>query len=356
MPTPSLPDEVYQQAVDTLARHGGNKTRAAKSLGIAVNTFRSRLEVAQKRQIKPSNALPDVEYPDIPGTNMETDELISHLKNRFDKRRKAEAARQWMPFKVNIKGPFGLAYFGDPHMDDNGCNIPLLERDLALVRDTEAMWGVGMGDYTNNWAGRLSQKIHPYQEVTRPHAWQLAEWFFDYKKPDGSSIWWLLIKGNHDQWSNSFGTGDPLDWMERGRAPLEEWQAKFRIVCPNGREVRVWAAHDFPGSSMYNPLHGPMRKARFSGAIAGLFVCGDKHHWALFETEHHETGVHIWCARARGYKFIDDYAERLGHEPQQYGATIATVINPDAEGPTAMRCFPDLAEACDFLNFLRRRK
>ena len=353
MPTPPLSDDMCQEAVDALETNDGVVQKAADFIEIPRATFQSRLRIAKKRGFTPSEKTP-FEFPDLPDTKMDTGELITKLKKRFDTRQKADKARQWMPFKVNIKGPFGLAFIGDPHMDDNGCNWPLLERDITLVRDTEALWSVGMGDYTNNWAGRLSQAIHPYQEATRDQAWQLAEWFFGQKKKDGSSIHWLLIKGNHDLWSGSQGTGDPLDWMERGGAPLEDWEAKFRVMCPNGREVKVWASHDFPGSSIYNPLHGPMKKARFSGAIAGLFVCGDKHHWACFETEHHETGEHIWCARARGYKYIDDYATRLGHESQQYGATITAIIDPEAEGPTAMRCFPELEEAVEFLKFKRK--
>lgn len=353
MPTPRLTKELAQEALNALEEYGQATQKAAESIGIAKSTLQSRIQRAKTYGLVPESK-DTVIYPDIPDDKIETGELIEKLKARFAQRQETEKARNWMKFKMNIEGPFGLAFVGDPHMDDNGCNWPLLERDMKLLQTTPALYGVGLGDYTNNWSGYLSQRLHPYQETTRDQAWQLAEWMFGLKKDNDESIWFLLIKGNHDLWSGTHGTGDPLDWMERGKAPLEDWQAKFQVECMNGKHVKIWAAHDFKGSSIYNPLHGPMRKAKFSGAIAGMFVCGDKHNWACFETEHEDTLEHIWCARARGYKYIDDYATKLGYESQQYGATITAIIDPEAKGITALRCFPELEEAVEFLTWKRK--
>lgn len=49
MPTPPLSDEVLQEAVDALARHGGNKTHAANALNMSRETYRSRLNAAARR-------------------------------------------------------------------------------------------------------------------------------------------------------------------------------------------------------------------------------------------------------------------------------------------------------------------
>lgn len=340
----TLPRAVLQEALDTVRECGGNVAEAARRLGVARPTLQHRLEQAQRRNV----TAPEFEPPDLPSEELSDEELIERMTEGFERRQKAAQARQWMRFKIKVKGPFGLVFMGDPHLDDNGCNWPLLRRDVELLRETDALFGVGMGDYTNNWSGRLAQKIYPYQEATRPQAWQLARWLFR------TVPWFLLIKGNHDLWSGAHGTGDPLDWMERGAAPLEDWQARFAVQCPNGREFRVWAAHDFPGSSIYNPLHSNMRAAKFTG-LADLYVSGDKHNWALFQTEDADRGVTYWTARARGYKFLDSYAERLGHASQQNGASIAAIFDPETEGPAALQCFADVAEAVKYLKWKRSR-
>ena len=44
MPTPKLSDELLQEAVDTLAAHNGNKSAAARALGLHRCTFISRIK------------------------------------------------------------------------------------------------------------------------------------------------------------------------------------------------------------------------------------------------------------------------------------------------------------------------
>lgn len=295
----------------------------------------------------------EFEAPELPTDKMDVEDIIQHKISRFEVRRRAQLARDWMPFKMRIDGPFLLAYIGDPHMDDNGCNWPKLSHDVALIRDTEAAYGVTLGDYTNNWAGRLAIKKYPEQETTKTQAMQLAEWFFGQKKLNGQSMHWLLIKGNHDLWTEGQSMSDPLDWMEKGAAVLSDWEVKFRIVCTNKKEVPIWCSHNFKGSSMWNPVHGPMRKGKMNG-MAAAYICGDKHNWACHEEEYEDRpGYVYWACRARGYKHMDEYAMRLGYGDQIYGATIAMVVDPEKEGPKMIRCFPDLDEAVEFLRFKR---
>lgn len=295
------------------------------------------------------------EAPDIPSKDIPVEQIIENRKVRYEARKEHFKVAQWMTFKMKVKGPFALAFMGDPHMDDNGCNWPLLERDIGLIRDTEAMYGVCLGDYTNNWVRGLAEKIYPGQETTREQGWELAKWFFDQKKANGQSIWWLLIKGNHDLWSQWYNGGDPLDWMQKGEAVLRDWQAQIQVECPNGLKVPLHIAHDFKGSSIYNPVHGPMRKGIFNGQAAA-YICGDKHNWACFEVEDADrTGRTYWAIRARGYKEFDPYAQRLGFGEQQYGATIVGIIDPSEKGVRQLRFIPDVEEAVDFLKYKRSK-
>lgn len=653
-----------------IKEQAGSIRQAAKQLGCVRSTLSRRLlKIGAEGKARPAYIPPTLEESELPA-----EDIIARNKRSFERRKRAEASRLWMEFKVKDKGPFALVFVGDPHMDDNGCNWSLLERDVAILRDTEAMYGIGLGDYTNNWSGRL-QRIYADQQTTRSEAHKLAEWFFGQKKPNGQSAWWLLLKGNHDcldpetevftrrgwlryddllqtdevfgidtetdlgrwqpiteiikrqsngflnhlkitgvdvactdrhrvlhrhrpgggkpfseyryaspsdlsgrigipvsavldapgasidddeialagwfltdgwfeskrgyvrfgqskdhrpicdlldavgmayttdtrqrdprpikgvevksalpfttirvaakdrerfctivpakdklpdwawqmdgrqfrvllnslmagdgtwygdvrkggmlygterlldevqalchmhgfsaiktrdgrgdfrlnicqrrtremdvgdkvkrreydgpvwcltvplsnfmvrrngavyftgnSWSSSHGNGDVLDWMQRGSAALEDWQAQFVAVADKVR-VPVWAAHDFKGSSIWNPLHGPMRKGALN-SDADIYVCGDKHNWGLTELESQEQpGRIVWSIRARGYKFIDSHASRLGFGSQDHGASIAMIVDPDAEGPNRVRCIPCLEEARDYLAFKRR--
>jgi hypothetical protein len=344
-PGRSISDEEIRKVLHAY-KNEGSQQKAADHLDMTKSYIARTMLSAKKRGITIDEVEP-LEFPDLPSGDVPTQDLIDKLCDRFITRHDAATSREWFQIKVNVNGPFLLAFFGDPHMDDNGCNWPLLKRDVALVVDNDFCFGVGLGDYTNNWSGRLSMRLHPYQETTRPQAWQLAEWFF------ATVPWALLIKGNHDLWSSSYGTGDVLDYMARGAAPLEDWQAKVEFV-QGDKKWRVWVAHDFPGSSIHNPAHGLMRRARTSGA-ADLYISGHKHNWSLW---HHEDPDHrsiYWAARARGYKFMDDHATQLGYADQWQGATIAAIFDPSQDGIGRMQCFADLPTAISYLKFLRKK-
>ena len=266
------------------------------------------------------------------------------MSEAFKLRQAYELAKKWRPININMPGAIGIQWFGDPNVDDNGCNWPLLRRDVALVQNTEGLFGANIGDTTNNWVGRLS-RLYANQDASEETAFELANWLMNAVE------WLLVIRGNHDLWS---GSQDLLKWMAQGPGPVADWQAQIALKFPNVREGRVWAAHSFPGNSMWNPLHGNNKRAAFSGE-AHLYISGHTHEWACYETEDPHRGTCFWGAKARGYKYIDSYASNLGFGSQQHGASITSIFDPEGHGPAFLRCFSDAEEAAAYLTWKRSR-
>ncbi len=285
------------------------------------------------------------EPPKLKSSELDAESLLDRAEKRFERLYQKKESENWFPYKMKQEGAFGLCFFGDPHIGDEGCNVKLLRKHIDIVNTTDGLFGVGLGDYTNNWAGRLAQRIAPLEETTRPQVWTLVDWFFK------SVDWFLLIKGNHDVWS---GSDDVLDFMYKGAVPIQNWQAKFKVVCPNKREFRIWAAHDFHGHSMYNPLHGPMKKGKFTGQ-ADVYVAGHKHNWALYQVEDPDNKKTYWASRARGYKYFDNYANVLGIEEQSHGASVVAIFDPDVSGPASIQMFADVEESADYLTWKRNK-
>lgn len=269
------------------------------------------------------------------------------MSKRFDKRHAHDESKKWFRVKVNDTKPIGLALVGDPHVDDNGCNWPLLRQDCKIMQQ-EDIYAVNIGDTTNNWAGRLLKKFAD-QDTSQDTARKLAKWFLT----EAGIRWLAWLLGNHDGWNDGIAV---LRAMNVRRIPMLDWQAQFQLVFPNDWACRIWASHNFPGHSMWNTLHGPQRAAHVKD-WAHIFVCGHHHNWALHQEESASRDFVYWLARCRGYKFLDDYADKNGHQSQKFGATILAVIDPRATVEVnRVHCFADLEHGADYLQFLRGRK
>ena len=106
---------------------------------------------------------------------------------------------------MEILGAFGVALVGDPHVDDPGTDIRLLQSHVALFQQHDRLLPIGIGDYHNNWIGRLA-RLYAEQSTSAAEALVLVEWLVR------STRWLALVGGNHDLWS---GAGDPIQWMAR---------------------------------------------------------------------------------------------------------------------------------------------
>ena len=358
MPTPPLSEDDMRQAFDTWLQNGRDNTATARALGLHESTVRHRLRcaadrlglVAQRDPVQPPSykgGKAEFTVTPPPADDMDIKDLVQWRKKQFAKKKAHEEARKLIPVKVNIDGPIGILHFGDPHVDDDGTDIELLERHKLLCQNTEGLFAANVGDISNNWVGRLA-KLYAEQSTSAPQAWRLVEWFL----ADLPLLY--LIGGNHDGWS---GAGDPLKWIARQTGSLyQSSECRMALNFRNGRQVRVNARHDFAGSSQWNPAHGPM-KAIFHGVRDHIAVCGHKHKSGYGIIKDPDTGIACHAFQVASYKIYDRYARDRGFRDQSLGPCVLTVIDtalPETH-PDLVKGFWDAEEGVDYLNYKRRR-
>lgn len=179
-----------------LAAQHKSVSAAARFIGVPVETLKSQIRAAKARGITEDHR-EEVEFPELPSSELPAEELIDQACKRFEGHLAAKEARRWMEIKIKSNKPVGVAFVGDPHIDNNGCNWPLLRRDIKILEDTPGMYAVNMGDLTDNWVGRLI-RLYADQEMSKKQAWKLAK----YLLRDCSINWLCHILGNHDQWND----------------------------------------------------------------------------------------------------------------------------------------------------------
>lgn len=360
-----LSERNIREAIDGYNR-AGSLSKAAELLGISSNTIYGRIRTAIYRGIPvdgpaaklgPRGHLPyqEPEYKQkpfevetLPSPLPTVEELLARRKEEFARVDASKRARKLIPVKIKIDGPIGIAHGGDPHLDDPGTNIALLEEHANIINRTEGLFGANVGDMANHWVGRLA-RLHGEQTTTAREAWILVEWYIN-------KIHWIyLIQGNHDCWC---GANDPLQWIIRAQPTgvFEAHGARLELQFPNGRTIRINARHDFAGSSMWNPAHGPSKAAQ-SGWRDDILTCGHKHISGYAPVKDPASGMLSHAIRVASYKTHDRYADEKGLPNQNFSECITTVINPEAKTESSLiSVFFDLGDAAEFLTWLRGRR
>lgn len=350
----SLSRDKALEAVELVEQHGSIKG-ASDATRIPRQTLGSRLLAAKALYgLKPFERrdaeLPKskaVEIPEIPDDDISIEELVAHRKKQFDRKREHEEVTKLIPVKIRGSEPIGILHFGDPHVDDDGTDIGLLEAHAKLVRDTDGLYAANVGDTTNNWVGRLA-RLYAEQSTSASQAWKLAEWFM------GLCPWLYVIGGNHDLWS---GSGDPMKWISRGvGAMYRPSECRVDLRFGNGRSVRVNARHDFAGSSIWNPAHGPM-KALTMGVRDHIAVAGHKHESAYSVLKDPDSGITMHAVKVASYKTYDRFAKERGFRDMTLSPCALTVIDPTLAPthPDLVKVFWDPFEGADYLTWKRER-
>lgn len=353
MPRQTSSDEL-SETVSVYQANDGNQRKAAEALGIARTTLQGRLRAAELKGLLGNPVKSEmVELPSFVTHGDEEEdieEVIDRMARQFERAKKAHDARQWFPIKFKEDKPVGLLFVGDPHVDDNGCNWPVLRRHIELAKTTDGMHAVNIGDSANDWGGRLIKK-YADQDTSLKTANRLVEWLLL-----GSGMPWLVwLHGNHQHMGGSIPLHEQMNKRYGTvRVPMFDWCARFRLEFPNGEAFRINAAHDFPGNSQWNPNHGPVKAVSLGGDV-DLAVTGHRHNWAISQWEMAEKGTTPLMVRVRGYKHLDDYARRIGKYEQEEGQSVLVVFDPASKTAAGrMVAFADIEKGAEYLAFVRR--
>jgi len=334
------PLDTLRATAEAIEAHG-SQSAAAAALGLSPSTvcYRAQRLAATEKPF---------EADDLPSELPTAEELLQRRAAQYGRKRQAHDARALVTIRVKVDGPYGVAHMGDPHVDDDGTDISLLQSHVAIINKVEELFAVNAGDYSNNWVGRLA-RLYGRQSLSAAEAWVLVEWLVQ------SVRWLALIGGNHDVWS---GDGDPIKWMAKSaRVHYEAHGIRLGLQSPTGRIVRINARHDFQGRSQWNTAHGPSKAVQL-GWRDHIVTCGHTHVSGYNILRDPATGLISHALRVGSYKTLDRYAEEKGLPNQTFTVCPVTVIRPSFadDDNRLVTVFLETETAAEFLKFLRKRK
>lgn len=286
---------------------------------------------------------PDLRADDVGSA----EDIIARRKEQFARKDKFEKASHLIPVRVSIDGPFAVTFFGDPHVDDDGTDLELLEGHVRIVKSTKGMFGACVGDIQNNWTGRLAH-LYGQQSTSAAESWKLVEWFVN------EIPWLFLVGGNHDMWS---GAGDPLMWMTRQVGVRYQGNGvRIGLNPPSKREIRVNCRHDFQGHSQFNAAHAPQKAAQM-GWRDHILICGHRHIAGYGPVVDPATGLISHAIRVGTYKRYDAFAKTKGFPDGNFAPAMTCIVDPEATRETQLvTTHFDVEEAAEFLTYKRKKR
>lgn len=344
MPAHPIDPALVREAVAAVEQCGGVVMRAAEMLGLPRGTLEHRLRAAKLLNTAPRSVEQELAVEPAPPAGETIAELLERKKRRMSRSFEHESWAKLIPVTVKENKPIGLFLVGDPHVDDDHCDIAQLEHDLTTVGRTQGFFAGHLGDLTNNWVGRL-QRLYAHQSTRFDEGIKLMEWML------GLCPNLFVVGGNHDCWNNGM---DLIRFVMRQGGPLQAHGARLGITWPGGEQIRIHARHDFPGKSQFSDTHGMKRELLF-GFRDHILVAGHTHVDEARCEPSLEGDVH-WLFRVSGYKVIDDFAKEKGFRPKRLAPGVSVVIDPLAKIPAErVKPFWDVERAADYLTFARKR-
>jgi len=290
-----------------------NVTQAANLLGISRRAMQHRMRHIQ------SEPVAKFTVPELPSSQPTIEELLEARTRQGDRSIAADEARRLITVDVHIDGPFGLWVWGDPHVDDDGCNWRLLREHVELAKHPAILSG-HIGDIANFWIGRLS-RLYAHQSTSVHDAIRLCEWLLTQH----DNLFCVL--GNHDCWQGG-GMENPINWILRNAGTaVEDAGVRIALKSPCGTITRVNARHDFPGRSQYNINHGMRRELAF-GHRDHILVSGHLHSGGDMGMCNDGDGMVSQLVRVSGYKQVDHYAKVLNFPPQKIHPSALIIVDP----------------------------
>jgi hypothetical protein len=248
--------------------------------------------------------------------------------------------------KIHIEDdlPVGVALFSDLHFGSPLVDYRSIKSDTELVKNTDGFYGMGIGDYHDNWIGKLA---HVQREMPVDFDSEIAmvEWWFDELRDDLL----VVVGGNHDTGRTKMMAG--IDYMKRilrgVNVLYDPDEIRFTLTLGKG-SWRFKIRHVWRGRSIYNDTHAIEKDPRFGDDEFDIGIGGHTHRGTLFREFmfHHKRR---YACLIGTYKMADDYAVKWGFPRSPNDATGALVLYPDGR----MTTFTDLRSAAEYLDYAR---
>ena len=245
--------------------------------------------------------------------------------------------------------PVAIAYTGDWHCGASGVRYDLLRRDLDLIRDTDGLWAVGMGDWLEGVNIGTKAASALYSGLFNDGGFQEV---YVVKRAEALRGKWLaILSGNHDEWIYRAAGITRMDQFATQLGAPHFSQGGGTIFASVGMQRYVLGVrHNVAGNSRLNTTNAQRRAfddwPEWENCHA---ICVAHLHYNDLHVQP-RRGARCVYLRSGTYKTVDGYARDNGFSPE-WGVPL-TILLPDQHRIIAWRG-DDFLEGLRYFRWLR---
>ena len=259
-------------------------------------------------------------YHDIKtASDIDTEEYYKLLKQVDQTSCKVDlkqlAAEVTLPDKV-----VGIVFTGDWHVGAHGVDYETLDRDLALIKDTENVFAIGMGDYKDN----QNPRVHPsgvFENIASPS--KQDELVHHLISGVGKDKWIALIRGCHDDWDKKMSDKDFIQDLCDSVGCVNLWHGGCLKLNVGSQTYTIFARHKYKYDSSLNTTNSQRNLVNNFGAF-DVVALAHKHFPDLQVT--HRMEQEVVYLRSGTYKHHDEFGQKIGGYKGIYGIPMAILF------------------------------
>lgn len=277
------------------------------NIDVKYKTFQRALNeyerTGHERNIKVKN---NIEFLDRKEEPQECDlqeyyEGLKQLERSMDKLDRKQTKAE---ITINDDKPIAIAHWGDWHLGSRGLDYEQFDKDRELIKSTEGLYFIGMGDYKDNNSSYVTRSSNE-NSISQGMQDLLVNKMMEEVK--GKCI--ALIRGCHDDWDKKLSDKDFIEELCKTTDSINLWHGGMLTVNIGYETYKIAARHKYKNESSLNTTNAQRNMMNDFGPV-DVVALAHKHFPDLQILD--RMGGKVVYIRSGSYKKYDEFGQKIG--------------------------------------------
>lgn len=246
-----------------------------------------------------------IAYMDRKNESEKVEDLIALLLKSQEELQKYDDRQTEIMIDIDDEKPIGIAFTGDWHTGGLYTAHKQMLKDFAVLKDTDGLYNVTMGDYNDNY-NQNSHKGGMWEQILDPDKQKIVTEYMFTKFLGEKNL--AVLKGNHDNWEVKETGEDFVRYLARKIGSPYLWYGGTINLRLGNQVYKIQAHHSYKYNSSLNTTNS--QRNLFNFTHADIIALAHLH----YNETHAKTagGKDTVWIRTGSYKITDDYSQWVG--------------------------------------------